>query len=240
MEKFSKLIVNSRSENCLVTLNLSRNDDPTSFYEKVGSITIPSMEKYARKNKINFEIINKNLLFDDFCFQSNVLAKLQVFDLLKIYKKIFFVDLDCYISIKCDSVFEKYKDAKFACATFLQKEILQDVIRLAERLGLPKPNNLGINAGVFLADRDAVDVFKLPDLNIFKNELFGAAEENWMTLILINNPEILTEMHWNYNNSWDQLKYNIFHAVCYKSYEKCEVLKKLSDREHNKNKILFL
>ena len=107
-------------------------------YKKLSELTIPNFIDYSKKINSHFECITKT----NQNWPKSVSLKLRTKDYLKEYKRVFFIDLDCYIHPDAPNIFEEHPNESF----YIKK--------------MPRDGFFQINSGVFIANQSHKEIFE--------------------------------------------------------------------------------
>lgn len=178
-------------------------------YESLARVTHPTLKRYADKIESDFVVIDEQTIApDDFMPHY---AKLKLYDLLREYKRIVFVDTDIIIRDDTPDLFDlvpEHKMGLFREGEFIPRRKM-DLEKAAERYSTPI---LGIksagdwkgeyyNTGVLVCSRQHKTIFTSPDFDKIQ-EVEGAAdfgEQCWLNLQIINGDIPIQPLHYSMN-----------------------------------------
>lgn len=214
-----------RYKNCVVSLFLDKTE---SKYAKLAEITIPTFIRYSRRIDADFHLIQHREFLSAGWFET-VWEKLQLRNLLEIYDRVLFVDLDCYITKFCPNIFADHEFGVFAAITYPDggvKEYPEYLKFMGHKTGLDG------NSGVMLIDRQYKDCLNPPKNREEQTKIFNTSEQLWIFCNMFWNDVKIEQLKPFYHQMNQFDKQGIFHFVNSNSVEaKISVAKEISGQD---------
>lgn len=170
----------------VVTITIGKN------YEEVSNLSHPTIKKYADKIGAEFVVINNLRTLPHW-------EKFQIFNLLKEYERIIYIDTDILVRDDCPDLFEIvpmdklgiFNEGKYAP----RQESLMEAIRSYNEPLKKDWNGTYYNTGVMVLSRFHKQLFKIP------NEVHNAGmfEQPYLNLRIINDKIPVEELEYQFN-----------------------------------------
>jgi ADP-heptose:LPS heptosyltransferase len=176
-----------KKENLVLTISIGNH------YKKVSKVTLPSIEKYAKK--INADFLNIDQHNPKFITQK--WNKFHIHELLNQYKRILYFDIDLIIREDAPNLFEIVPEDKLGMFNEGRySSRLEYVEQASEYYGEPvkKWNGKFYNSGVMVISRRHKSIFKEP-----KGVHIVETDQPYINLRIINDKVEMFDLDFRYN-----------------------------------------
>lgn len=164
------------------------------FYQKMSSLTHPTIKNYASKIGADFLCINKK----DISETTPHWEKFQIYDLLEEYDRIAYIDTDVIIRRDCPDLFKEVPENKLgmfneAPFTDRSKELMIDICKEYNEK-LPGWDGRYFNSGIMVISDDHKKLFKKPE-----REIFNYYEQSYLNMMIAKLNIDIHELHYRFN-----------------------------------------
>jgi hypothetical protein len=165
-----------------------------NLYQKIGSLTHPSIKSYAQKIGAEFLSINNKNISET----TPHWEKFQIYNLLDDYDRILYMDSDIIIRDDCPNLFDEVPEDKLgmfneAFFTDRSKELMIDICNKYDEK-LPSWDGRYFNSGVAVISGSHKKLFKKPE-----KEVFSYYEQSYLNMMIVKLNIKMHELHYKFN-----------------------------------------
>jgi len=140
-------------------------------WEKILELTHPRIDAFAKRNKMDFIVMNRSVM-DPMDYNKSMIAHILV---TKKYDQVIYIDCDCLVTKDCDDFANVAEEGNGGFIAFDEGDFLdrkEGMKRLAAEFGGVITPNYYFNFGVFAMTRKHLGLLALPPLGVVPNH-FG-------------------------------------------------------------------